>query len=189
MRRLSLVFLLSLVWLLPGCGPMTVPAFKRLPPDQQAQVDSSWKNMLTPTNRLDRELLLDVILAYELHQIGVDRATYEVDKDYADGTIHMRVTFDRSKPLDDHFFVEVRDKKNQLVRSETYSGDEVWSHFGALEGASVAERIATTQPSTQPTTQSMAATQPTDFELRQEWLKARMKQIEAATQPARQRER
>jgi hypothetical protein len=173
-----------------GCGPTTAPAFIRLSPDEQARVDASWKNMLTPIDRLDRELLLDVILAYQLHEIGVDRATYEADKDYADGTIHTKVTFDRTKPLDDHFFVEVRDKKKQLVRAETYSGEEVWSHFRSLGVASVAIRITsttqpTTAPTTEPTPQPAAATQPTDEQLREEWLRARMKQITAATQPAR----
>src|SRR5436309_2428621 len=103
MRRIDLISLALVLPLFPGCGPTVVPAFVRVGPEQQAQIDASWKNMLTPTDRLDRELLLDVMLVYQLHQLGIDHATYEADKEFADGTIHMRVTFDRAKPLDDHF--------------------------------------------------------------------------------------
>src|SRR5437588_2750266 len=132
MRRVHLISSLLLLPLLPGCGPTTVPAFVRLGPEQQARLDASWKNMLTPTDRLDRELLLDVMLVYQLHQLGIDRATYEADKAFGDGAIHMRVTFDRAKPLDDRFVVEVRNKQKQLIRTETYSGEEVWSHWSSL---------------------------------------------------------
>src|SRR3954471_16662912 len=99
-----------------GCGPTTAPAFHRLEPDQQAQVDDAWRNMLSPPGRLDRELLLDVIVYNQFHQLGVDRADYRAEKELpnAGGPAPMRITFARRKPLDDHFFVEVRDAKQQL---------------------------------------------------------------------------
>ena len=46
-----------------GCGPMISPLTVRLDADQQKMVDGMWNNMLTPTDRLDRELLLDVLNA------------------------------------------------------------------------------------------------------------------------------
>jgi hypothetical protein len=46
---------------LVGCrGPLMVPAMQRLTPQDQAQVDGMWNNMLSTPDRLDRNLLVDV---------------------------------------------------------------------------------------------------------------------------------
>ena len=180
-------FLIALAgFILIGCrGPLTAPAFQRLAPDEQAQVDRMWNNMLAAPDRLDRNLLLDVTLAYELHEYGVDRAMYHAEKDYAQGVVLMDIKYDRQKPLEDWFFVEIRDRANKTVRKEHYSGDEIWSHYQDMAAFPIVASAlqATTAPavSTQPTTQP--ATQPTEAELRAAWIEARYRQIMAATQP------
>lgn len=182
-QRTLLIALVGFILL--GCqGPLTAPAFRRLAPEEQAQVDRMWNNMLATPDRLDRNLLLDVMLAYELHQYGVDRATYHAEKDYAGGVVLMDIKYDRQKPLDDWFFVEIRDRANHTVRKEHYSGDEIWSHCQDLWHSTAASTTApstSTQPASQPATQ--ATTQPTEAELRAAWIEARYKQIMAATQP------
>src|SRR6266571_3507808 len=65
-----------------GCGPMISPLTVRLDADQQKMVDGMWNNMLTPTDRLDRELLLDVLCQSWLFQIGVDRLHLTSEKGY-----------------------------------------------------------------------------------------------------------
>jgi hypothetical protein len=174
-------------------GPLAAPAFRRLDPDEQAQVDRMWDNALQRPDRLDRELLLDVIIAFQLHASGVDRATYHAEKSYAQGTVVMDVRFDRNKPLDDWFFLEVHDPKGNVVRKEHYAGDEVWSHLDQLTGFELVREAAATQPAgvytaaTQPITPQPGATQPatmpSEAELREAQLTTRYLQIIAATQP------
>ncbi len=167
-----------------GCsGPLTVPAIRRLEPAEQAQVDQMWRNMLSKPDRLDRGLLLDVILTFELHQLGVDRATYHAEKDVAGDTVVMDMRFDRLKPLDDWLVVELFDHDHRSLRKERYSGEEVWSHYNDLLGPPPAEPA--TRPATGPTIGQTAATEPTDADLRQAWREARLRQVMAATQPVR----
>jgi hypothetical protein len=176
---------LGLILLLVGCrGPMIAPAFRRLDADGQARVNQMWNNMLARPDRLNRELLLDVMLAYELHEFGVDRASYHAEKDYAAGTVLMDVKYDREKPMEDWFFVELRDRAGKSIRKEHYTGEEVWSHFDDAAGYQIvgpALEQAATQPTTLPVTRP--STQPTDAELRSAWILARYRQITAATQP------
>jgi hypothetical protein len=163
---------------------LTAPAVRRLDPAEQAQVDQMWANMLSTPDRLDRGLLLDVMLTFELHQLGVDRATYHAEKNVAGGgVVVMDMQFDRLKPLDDWFFVEIFDHDHKSLRKERYAGDEIWAHYNDLLGPSQVE--ATTRPSTGPTAATQATTRPTDAELRNAWREARLRQIMAATQPAR----
>jgi hypothetical protein len=63
--------------------------------------DRMWNNMLLTPDRHDRELLLDVLLTFEMHEQGVDRATYHAEKDYAGGVVVMEMKYDRLKPLED----------------------------------------------------------------------------------------
>jgi hypothetical protein len=161
-----------------GCrAPLMVPAFHRLKPDEQAQVDQMWNNMLARPDRLDRELLLDVMLAFSLHEEGVDRATYHAEKDFAGGVVLMDVSYDRQKPLEDWFLVEIRDRQKNVLRKEHYCGEEVWSHYNDLLGGV----LSTTRPTAGPA--APPATQPTEIELREQRLEIRYKQIMAATQP------
>jgi hypothetical protein len=175
-----------------------VPAFERLNPDDQARIDGMWNNLLSDPQRLDRNLLLDVLITFQLHEQGVDRVTYHAEKDFSGGTVLMDVKFDRTKPLEDWFLIEIRDHNNKVLRKEHYSGDEVWSHSYDLAGISVIE--ATTQPTTSPATaettepasteadagpSTRPATEPYEAQLRRQWMEIRCKQILAATQPAR----
>jgi hypothetical protein len=186
-RFITLALLLCSI----GCrGPLAVPAFRRLDAEEQAQVDQIWNNVLEKPNRLDRELLLDVMLAYQLHASGVDKASYHAEKDYAQGKVVMDVQFDRSKPLEDWFLLEVRDQKGNVLRKEHYSGDEVWSHADDLTGldlrATLRETAApasTTQPTTEPIATTQPTTLPSEAELRRQYLQIRYQQIMAATQP------
>lgn len=150
-------------------GPMTVPAVQRLAPDQQEEINRDWNNMLKPSDRLDRGLLLDVVMYYQLHQMGVDRLHLESQKDYAGGTVVMTIDYVRaSDPTNDRFTLEIKDPSGQSLRKETYSGEEVLSQFKALG-------TTTTRPDGRPTEDEVA---------REMWVEARLRQIAAATQPA-----
>ena len=151
-------------------GPLTFPAVQRLSPDEQAEVDRDWNNMLKPTYRLDRGLLLDVVIFYQLHQVGVDRLHLESQKEYAEGPVVMTIDYVRANdPATDRLTLEVKDHAGKSMRKETYSGAEVLSQFHDMN------TVATTRPDGKPTEDAVA---------REEWLVARMHQITAATQPA-----
>ena len=177
--------LLVLIPLLAACGPMMAPAIRRLAPDEQAQVDGMWNNLLAKPDRLDRELLLDVMIVYQLHQLGVDKANYHAEKEFVAGTVLMDVSFDRKLPLDDWFVVSISDTSGRCLRKERYTGEEVWSHLASFTGSgSTITRSQGPDPSST-TSPGRAATQPTDAEAHAKWLDARMQQIVAATQPAK----
>jgi hypothetical protein len=147
-----------------------------------------WNNMLVTPDRLDRELLLDVLLTFEMHEQGVDRATYHAEKDYAGGVVVMEMKYDRLKPLEDWFFVEVFDKQKKSIRKEHYSGEEIWSHYSdtfAYQMLAPAIAAAATRPSLMPVATTQPTSQPTEAELRYAWQIARARQIMAATQPVR----
>ncbi|HEX8913509.1 MAG TPA: hypothetical protein VF796_14210, partial [Humisphaera sp.] len=164
--RLLPVALLSLA---AGCGPLTVPAVQRLPPDEQATVDASWDNLLAPPDRLDRETLLDVLVYFQLFRAGVDRLTMRSEKSFAGGRAVMTVRFDRADPSADAFAVDVYDRADRLVRSERYASEEVFDRVRALAETGPTTR-ATTGPATGPTAdevrharlaRAVAATRPT----------------------------
>jgi hypothetical protein len=182
--------------LLGGCGHMFFPAVQRLSPEDQAKVDQIWNNVLTPPERVDRELLLDVVEAFELHTAGIDRLKLECEKDFTGGTVHMIVNFNRRRPPeDDRFIVMIRDHQGHLLRKETYSSEEVLSHgkqiFGVVVTGTFQEesKEAATQPSSQPATQQSPTTAPASRPLTeaekadQAWREARWRQIRAATRP------
>lgn len=158
------------VLVLAGCGPMTKPMVTRLPDESQKQVDSSWDNMLRPPNRLDRILLLDTILGYQLWQLGIDRLDLTSEKRYADGWIRMEVRFDREHPELDEFALTVLDKTGKQLRRERYSQEEVDERFQFLAGVCEAREGETPED----------ASRRTAIERR-----ARKEEIAAATQPAR----
>lgn len=185
-----------------GCaGPTVYPAVQRLEPDEQALVDHMWNNMLNPVDRLDRELLLDVMLAYELHVYGIDRLKLDCEKDFDGGTIRIKLDYDRRRAReDDRLVVEIRDNKGNLLRREVYQNEEVLSHFKQITGVVTQEiyllpRTAiAASAATQPTTQTSAnpsAGSPTiqpkqseDEKAAEQWRDARWHQIRAATQPS-----
>ena len=175
---------------------MFFPAVQRLSPEDQAKVDQIWNNVLTPPERVDRELLLDVVEAFELHTAGIDRLKLECEKDFTGGTVHMIVDFNRRRPPeDDRFIVMIRDHQGHLLRKETYSSEEVLSHgrqiFRVVPTGTFQKepKEAATQPSSQPATQQSPTTAPTSRPLTEAekadeaWREARWRQIRAATRP------
>ena len=121
----ALLALLVLLVSLPGCGPVTFPMVDRLEPDRQIQVESMWNNMLTPIDRLDRDVLLDTIVSFRLFESGIDRLSMQCEKSFTGGRISIRLSFDRSMPAADALEIDVFDNAGRRVRSEEFSGDEV----------------------------------------------------------------
>jgi hypothetical protein len=145
----------------------------RLEDVRQVEVTGSWENMLSPVDRLDRILLLDTVLAGQLHQMGVDRLLFVSRKYVRDGAVTMEVFFERDKPEFDLFTITYVDGTGRELRHEQYTREEVdgrWEFLfhdfskGDCEDTPEAQR------------EKMAA------------LKAqrevRMEEIKAATQPA-----
>src|SRR5690242_19906565 len=120
-RPVSLALLLAGL-LCGGCTPLRFPAVERLEPNRQAEVEDMWVNMLSPTGRLDRDLLLDVVSLYQLHSAGVDRLTMRSEKDYIGGRVSMEIAFDRMHPEADAFRIKIFDPGGRLVRAERYTG-------------------------------------------------------------------
>src|SRR5215510_5025931 len=92
-----------LVVSLTGCGPMTKPMVDRLDKDQQQAVDQVWDNLLTPVDRVNRTVLLDAIVHYNIFQLGVDRLHLAAEKETKAGLVVMQVRFDRTRPEWDEF--------------------------------------------------------------------------------------
>lgn len=132
-----------------------------------------WVNMLSPTNRLDRGLLLDTVTTFQLHARGVDRLTMRSEKDYIGGHIQMDIAFDRKHPEVDFFQVRLFDRGGRLVRTEHYSGQEVLDRFEALGGPPTAGIDANGNPL--PDTPDLAACRAV--------YEAHLEQMRAATQP------
>jgi hypothetical protein len=166
---------------LSGCGPLSVPGVRRLAPDEQAIVDGMWGNMLTPPARLERDVLLDTILSFELIKTGVDRLTMRSEKDVAAGKVVMVVRFDRRDPSVDTFAVELLSGTGAVLRSERYSREEVFAHAQALREALTIRSVdAGTRPTTMPSeTQEERSAR--------EAYERRMARIAAATQPSADR--
>jgi hypothetical protein len=133
-----------------------------------------WVNMLSPTDRLDRDLLLDTLIAFQLHGLGVDRLTMQSEKDYIGGRVRMNVEFDRQRPEVDCFRVSVFDRGGRLVRAERYTGQEVLDHVHALAEPLPPQAIdADGNP----------VPDPPDVAARRALHEAHLEQIKAATQP------
>lgn len=120
---------------LTGCGPLTFPAVQRLDPEEQARVDSSWNNMLAPAGRLDRQVLLDTLILFQLHQAGVDCLVLRSEKTFDGGTAVMEVHHDRANPTLDRFEVRIYDTDWRMVRHEQYPSDEVFQVIRELSDA------------------------------------------------------
>jgi hypothetical protein len=109
-----------------ACGPLFYSMGHRVAPEEQEQIDAGWNNLLTPTGRADRQLLLDVLLSTEWYEKGVDHLQFRSEKKLAaGGTVVMEVSCDRGNPDGDRLVIEVYDKSAQLVRRERYTLDEV----------------------------------------------------------------
>jgi len=108
-----------------GCGPLTVPMVQRLEEKDQQQIDEAWSCMLSPPDRLDRTVLLDTIISFQLYQLGVDSLRMVSDKSVDGGTVVMEVRFDRGEPDHDEFTFVYRDARGRDVRRESYTRSEV----------------------------------------------------------------
>lgn len=120
------ILLPCLLAVLSGCGPLTFPAVHRLKPEEQAQVESIWTNMLAPPNRLDRSTLLDVLVAYQLHSTGIDRVRFVGEKQTPVGRVSLTVDFDRAREDNGTFAFVLTDPQGKLMRHEVYTADEVF---------------------------------------------------------------
>jgi hypothetical protein len=108
-----------------GCGPLTAPMAPRLDDEAQRQIDAAWEKALSPVDRLDHHLLLDVFVGTGAYQRGVDKLSFRSEKRYAGGLVVMEVHYDRAAPADDRFEVKVVDPAGKLLREERYGRDEV----------------------------------------------------------------
>lgn len=173
------ILLAAVLLALTGCnglfGPM--PVVERLEPEQQRVVDESWLNMFTPPERLNRSLLLDVLVTHSFHERGVDRVHFTSEKDVWGGRVIMTVYFDRAHPAFDNFTVAFVDATGKECRRERYTFDEV-------EGRMHDMYRPVDVPDTQP------AVTPEEIQRRREAEEARAQQlarrilIKIATRPA-----
>lgn len=130
MKHLLLLLLTGFVS--GGCAIMTQPMVARLRPDFQQEVDAAWSRVLIPPNHLTRQQLLDVVVAGELHHLGIDRLALRSEKQNSGGTVVLEVHFDRHRPEHDRFEVFVYDALWTLLRHERYSRAEIESTHKAL---------------------------------------------------------
>ena len=126
--------------LLSGCGPLTAPLTLPLCPDQQKIVDQSWNNMLAPADRLDRELLFDVVAAGSLYQLGVDRLHLRSEKNYNHGRVIMEIDCDRASPNTDQFTITILDERAQTMRRERYTRQEIEERMRDLCEVSITQK-------------------------------------------------
>jgi len=108
-----------------GCGPMNTPMPIRLADDDQKKIDESWDKALAPVGRLEHQPLLDVLVATQAYQVGVDKLTFRSEKRVAAGTVVMEIDYDRLQPDQDRFRVTVYDHGQVQIRQESYGRKEI----------------------------------------------------------------
>jgi hypothetical protein len=163
------LMILALTFLFGGCSIMTSPMVRRLDPWQQEMVDKAWVNVLDHGKQVDRELLLDVIVHYQLISIGMDTVDYRAVKTVGDRRIVLESKYDRYRPREDKFTISVLNERGKLLRRESYERSDIERAESALRNGGVGKKENPT---------------PEDLE-RQRQYEARVRMIEAATQPAR----
>lgn len=119
------LWMIFAVMFVTGCGPMEKPMVDRLEDDDQQKVDDAWNRALSPVTNLDRQAWLDMMVVARAYQHGVDKLYLRAEKNFAGGSAVMEIKFDRTKPNDDVFHVQVLDKNDVVIRSEEYSRKEV----------------------------------------------------------------
>jgi hypothetical protein len=97
----------------------------RLDEEGQNQIDESWNNALTPIDRLDRQQVLDALVASFTFEVGVDRLTFRSEKEFRGGLVVMEIHYDRRHPDGDRFEVTVLDSDGKQLRHENYSRQDV----------------------------------------------------------------
>lgn len=115
-----------------GCGPLQKPMVHRPDDSQQREIDNAWNRALAPLDKLDRQEWLDLFVGAQAYQLGVDRLTFRSEKAFAHGRVVMEVHYDRAAPAEDAFLVQVLDERNNVVRSERYTRQEVEDTYKLL---------------------------------------------------------
>ncbi len=118
--QLGLVFLAVV-----GCGPLQAPMAPRPDAEAQKEIDEAWDRVLGPVDHLDHQALLDVLMFTKAYEVGVDRLTFRSEKQVTAGTVVMEVHYDRLKPAEDRFEVQLVDMAGGVLRKERYGRDEV----------------------------------------------------------------
>jgi hypothetical protein len=183
-RRITVIlrWTCAVLALAAGCGPTTYPMIDRLSEEDQKQVDTSWVNMFAPPDRLDRTLLLDVLLASQFHQRGVDRTTMVSEKEVGTDRAVMTMRFDRKNPAFDEFTIALVDDQGRERRRERYTADEIRARLHFL-GQHMHAMTADPDESDSKTPRDRLKRARLDESLTQEY-DARIREIQAATQPA-----
>lgn len=164
-----------LVALLVGCtGVLSTPMVVRLDQEQQAKVDDAWVNMFSPPSRLDRGLLLDTLVTRQMHHLGVDELRFVSKKRVGDALVVMEVDFNRLEPDFDAYTVTYVNAPGMEARRERYTFDEIRERMQFLAASHF---VVEDEKLTDEQRQQLALE-------RQASREARMKEIEAATQPA-----
>jgi hypothetical protein len=164
---------------------MTHPMVSRLSEEDQRRVDDSWTNMFSPPDRLDRTLLLDVLVTHQMHQLGIDRLTMVSEKSIGTHRAVMTIHFDRRSPGFDQFTIALIDEQGRELRRERYTPDEIFGRLAYLFGndCRLREEVSDTQPEgVGPAVDEQAAAD--DHRPNCDEVKARVREIVAATRPA-----
>jgi hypothetical protein len=167
-------FIVLLGTLLVGCGPVMSPFLIKLKPEEQKIVDSEWENMFTPSNRLDRDLLLDVLTAQQELQLGFDRLHVTGEKYFTSGRAVVEADFDRGNPDSDQLTITLYDLQGRTTRRERYGRKEIKARWDEMSGDRYYHIVARKEGTVET---------PEQRELRLE-MEKRVKRIQGATQPA-----
>jgi hypothetical protein len=98
---------------------------QRLNPAEQQQVDAMWDNMLSPPDRLDSQTLLDCLVVYQLHHLGVDELHLKSVKQTPEGKAIMTIEYDRERPADDRLTYRLVSRWGWTIRKERWSANQV----------------------------------------------------------------
>lgn len=109
---------------LTACGPMVSPMVPRLSDEEQKVADQEWHNLVTPPDRLDRDVLYCALTMFQLYQLGVDRADFHSEKRVGDMRVVMDVRYLKDVPNADAFYITIYDLDGKVLRSERYSRDD-----------------------------------------------------------------
>lgn len=169
-----------------GCGPLSQPMVVRLPPEKQAEADSAWQNMFDPPDRLDRTLLLDVLIANQYYQMGVDRLAMTSEKDIPSGRIVMAVSYDRHKPEYDAFAITYYGHGGRQMRREVFTRVDVERRMSFLFNLKPTENPDAESDSVSESRagESDVSHDPDTDDVSDGYREARHEEIEAATRPA-----
>lgn len=174
--KLRLASIIALLVPTVGCLLHSSPLPMRLDDETQRGVNDAWQNALTPVDRLDRDLLLDVMLNYAMYWHGVDRVRATAEKDLISGRVIMEVSFDRSQPPEsDTFSITVVDASDRILRVERFSRFDIDARRANMESGIL---ISIGDPENLTEEERAAMQEEEDRHIQ------RQRQIIAATQPA-----